>query len=71
MPQIQCPIRGRNYTTDDVDPAVAAALLIVRNNVHSVATGTALAPVKHRAPTIPRANIEKGSREETWYSFLA
>ena len=38
MPQIQCPIRGCNYTTDDVNPAVAAALLMIHNNVHSVAS---------------------------------
>lgn len=71
MPVIRCPISNCEYSTEDVDPAIAAALLMVHNNVHSTATGTALAPARQRAPKIPRPNIGTGSNEEHWNSFLA
>jgi len=34
MPSHACPIVDCDYSTGDVDPVVAAALLIVHNNTH-------------------------------------
>ncbi|XP_066936345.1 uncharacterized protein [Clytia hemisphaerica] len=70
MPVIQCPINGCDYQTDDVDPAIAAALLTVHNNVHVNAPAqTRAAPSK--APKIQRPSVSRSSTEETWNSFLA
>ena len=69
MPSIQCPMPGCGYITDDVDPACAAALLMIHNNVHT-ATASTPAAGKQRAPKITRPYIDKGSSEETWNAFL-
>ena len=69
MPAIACPINGCEYVTEDVDAAVAAALLTVHNNVH--VTAPQQAAVKQKAPKILRPNITKGSTEENWNSFIA
>jgi len=66
MPIIDCPIEGCGYATADVEAAVAAALLMVHNNVHTAAAPTL---AKQRAPKIERPNISRGSSEETWNSF--
>ena len=52
-----------------IDAAVAAALLMVHNNVH-VNAPQQVAP-KQRAPKIQRPTITKGSTEENWNSFTA
>lgn len=69
MPVIQCPIIGCDYQTDDVDPAVAAALLMVHNNAHLNAP--APARVTPKAPKIQRPSVSRSSTEESWNSFLA
>ena len=68
MPIIQCPMDGCAYVTNDVDAAIAAALLMVHNNVHTT-TGARAAPSK--APRIQRPSISRGSTEETWNAFSA
>ena len=70
MPIIQCPIQDCTYATEDVDPAIAAALLTIHNNAHTSATVTgAAAPTRQRAPKIDRPKISRGSSEEVWNSF--
>ena len=70
MPIIQCPIQGCTYATEDVDPAVAAALLVLHNNEHALAsTAGAAAPTRQRAPKIERPKISRGSSEEAWNTF--
>ena len=70
MPVIQCPIANCLYTTDDVDAAIAAALLVIHNNVHvSAPTTAATTPMRQRAPKIERPKISCGSSEETWNAF--
>ena len=70
MPIIQCPIQDCTYATDDVDPAIAAALLTIHNNAHISAPVTgAAAPTRQRAPKIERPKISRGSSEEVWNSF--
>ena len=69
MPAIACPIDGCGYVTDDVDAAVAAALLMVQNNVHMNAPQQA-AP-KQREPKIQRPTITKGLTEKNRNSFTA
>lgn len=71
MPVIQCPIDSCAHNTGEVDPAVAAALLMVHINVHIAAAGSAPAVGKQRAPKIARPSILKVSSEETWNAFFA
>ena len=61
MSAIACPITGCTYVTGDVDVAVAAALLTLHNNAHSVPTTN-----KQKPPKIDRPKVSKGSSEETW-----
>lgn len=70
MPSIHCPIAGCAYVTGDVDAAIAAALLMVHNNVHTTPTAVA-APSKQKAPKIQRPSISRGGNEETWNTFNA
>ena len=71
MPAIHCPIADCDYVTNDVPPAVAAALLTIHNNVHISAAGSAPATSHARAPKISRPSISKGSSEEIWNAFIA
>ena len=67
MPAIQCPVATCNYSTGDVEPATAAALLILHNHDHTaapVATNN-----KQRAPKLERPRITRGSSEEAWDAF--
>ena len=68
MPSINCPIAECEYKTDDVDPALAAVLLTLHNNVHLSATVTPAA-TRNRAPKIERPKITAGSSEEMWSTF--
>lgn len=70
MPSIDCPIEDCPYSTGDVDPAVAAALLTVHNNVHIGAAAPTMAS-KQKAPKLARPTISSGSTEESWNAFLA
>ena len=67
MPVINWLIEGCAYATGDVNPAVAAALLMVHNNVQTTAVPT----TRQNAPKIDRPAISGGSSEETWKSFHA
>ena len=72
MPVIQCPIPDGNYATNDVDPAIAAVLLTVHNNVHVTRSASAgVVSTKQRAPKLSRPVINKGSSEEIWNTFIA
>ena len=73
MPIIQCPMPECQYVTDDVDAGIAAALLMVHNNVHinTTTVGNTPAGGKQRAPKIDRPRISKDSSEEVWNAFLA
>ena len=53
------------YATGDVDPAVAAALLMVHNNVYIAAVPT----TQQKAPKTDQPAISGGSSEETWNVF--
>jgi len=70
MPSIDCPIASCSYSTGDVEPAIAAALLTVHNNVHIGAAAPAAA-TKQKAPKLTRPTISGGSSEEIWNSFQA
>ena len=70
MPAIAFPINECEYVTDDVDAAVAAALLMVHVHVHAVNAPKQVAP-KQRAPKIQRPTIIKSSTEENRNSFPA
>ena len=69
MPVIQCPIAECTYSTQDVDAAVAAALLVIHNNVHISAPNNATAATRQRAPKIERPRISSGTSEESWNTF--
>ena len=69
MPVINCPIADCDYSTDDVEASVAAALLTIHNNVHSNNLSTA-AP-KQKPPKIQRPTISRGASEEIWNTFYA
>ena len=71
MPTINCPIPDCEYVTEDVDPAIAAVLLTIHNNIHMSAAGSAPATNYARAPKIARPSISKGSTEELWNAFIA
>jgi len=72
MPAIACPIPECAFVTEDVDVAVAAALLTIHNNTHTnLAAGAAPGDGRQRAPKIDRPIITKGSTEEGWNAFLA
>ena len=64
MPVIGCPIDGCEYVTEDVDAGVAAALLIIHNNVHVPNNGA-----KQRPPKLERPTIARESSEEVWNTF--
>ena len=70
MPSIDCRIADCPYSTDDIDPPVAAALLTVHNNVH---IGAAAPPTwtKQKAPKLTRPTVSGGSSEETRNNFHA
>lgn len=70
MPVIQCPIAECPYRTEDVDAAIAAALLVIHNNVHVSAPTNANAATRQRAPKIERPKLSAGSSEETWNTFI-
>lgn len=72
MPTINCPIDGCAYNTGDVEASIAAALLMVHNNIHVATTIPARATTqnKQKAPKINRPTIRKGSSEEIWNAFL-
>ena len=55
--------------TEDVDAAIAAALLVIHNNVHVSTPINASAATRQRAPKIERPRISTGSSEETWNTF--
>ena len=67
MPDNNCPIESYAYATGDVDPEVAAALLIIHNNVHTAALPT----TRKKVPKIDWPVISRGSSEETWNVFHA
>ena len=69
MPVIQCPIAECTYRTEDVEVAIAAALLVIHNNVHIAAPPNVQAAIRQRAPKIERPRISAGSSEETWNTF--
>ena len=60
-----------NCSTGDVDPAVAAALLTVHNNVHIGVAAPQPALNRQKAPKVARPTISAGSTEETWNAFNA
>ena len=70
MPPIVCLIADYPYSTSDVDPVIATALLTVHNKVYigvvAAATGT-----KQKAPKLTRPIISGGSSEEIWNAFHA
>ena len=68
MPVINFPVEGCAYVTGDVDPDIAAALLMVNNNVHTTA---ATPPTRQKALKIVRPVISGGLSEETWNTFSA
>ena len=70
MPVIRCPIAECPYRTEDVDVAIAAALLVIHNNVHISAPPNVQAATRQRAPKIERPRISAGSSEETWNTFI-
>ena len=71
MPIVQCPMPDCTYATEDMDVAIAAALLMVHNNIHTnTGARTAATINKQRAPKIERPSIGKGSTEEIWNAFL-
>jgi len=70
MPSHACPIVDCDYSTGDVDPAVAAALLIVHNNTH-VGAAAPQHTAKQKAPKLSRPSISSESSEETWNAFKA
>ena len=67
MTVINWPTEGCAYVTGDVNPAVAAALLMVHNNVHTTAVPT----TRQKVPKIDGPAISKGSSEEIWNAFHA
>ena len=63
MPAIQCYITGCNFSTPDVDSAVAAVML----GHHLSSAHPAPAPTK--APTIPQPKVTGSIYEDEWDSF--
>ena len=68
MPAIRCPIEGCTYETEDVDVAIAAALLNVHGNVHKYESSTS--SKKQKPPKLDRPHIGLDSSEETWNVFI-
>ena len=61
MQSIRCPIPDCTYITGDVDAAIAAALLMVHNNMHTATTtGTTQVGGKQKAPKIERPHVMNG-----------
>ena len=52
MAIIRCPIPNCAYATEDVDNAVAAALLMVHNNIHVIQPAAAVPQLQQRAPKL-------------------
>jgi hypothetical protein len=70
MPVIRCPIDDCDYATADVDTAVAAALLMIHNNVHVITPAVPQRAVtRQSAPKIERPKISLGSSAEVWNAF--
>lgn len=63
MPAVACPIPGCEYVTDDLDPAIVAALITAHSATH--APGAVAKVEKVKRPTISAA----GTSEE-WAYFL-
>ena len=69
MPEIGCPFPGCDYTTDDVDGALAIALLNIHALTHSQGASTA-GSSKQKPPKIERPVLSRGTTEEEWSTFL-
>ena len=69
MPAIRCPIEGCTYQTDDVDAAIAAALLTVHGSEHKYESPSTSIK-KEKPPKLDRPHIGLDSSEETWIAFI-
>ena len=63
MPAVRCPIEGCDYTTEDLDAAIVAALLTTHSSVHTHAPVTTAKVEKVKRPTISAC----GTSEEWTY----
>ncbi len=78
MPVYKCCVPLCTFETEDWPDNVAAASLILHNNVHAQAAAAAAAPTpapaqnnKKKPPQLDRPRIASGSTEETWNTFSA
>ena len=63
MPVIQCHITNCEFSTPDVDSAIAAVML-----AHHLSTAHP-APVPTKAPTIPQPKVMGNIYEDQWDCF--
>ena len=66
MPEVQCPIEGCEYTTPDVDPVIAAALITAHATSHRAPYGPAQAA---RVEKVKRPSISSAGTTEDWQYF--
>ena len=70
MPRIACPLPNCDYTTDDVEPVLAAALLNIHSSAHAGGershSGSSARP-----PPIERPKLQAGCPRADWEVFSA
>ena len=65
---MSCPVSGCAYVTEDVEVALAVALLNLHNHEHSQPKDDQSVK-KQKPPKVDRPRISKESSEETWNMF--
>jgi len=66
MPAVRCPIPDCTYITDDLDPAIVAALITAHSAVHTSVPAATAKVEKVKRPTVTAAGTS-----EDWAYFLS
>lgn len=66
MPAVRCPIEGCEYSTPDVDPVIAAALITTHATSHQAPSRVTQAAMVEK---VKRPNITSSGTTEDWQYF--
>jgi len=66
MPKVKCPIVDCQFETDDLDPAIVAALITTHAMVHNTT-----APNSNKVEKVKRPSLSSAGTSEDWTYFLS
>jgi hypothetical protein len=70
MPAVQCPIDGCAFATDDIEVALAIALLNIHATTHAPAAAGPTHSTRPRAPRLERPRVDCGIEAVVWNNFV-